>query len=76
VNFEGISVVPLGDYIRGLRIDFARRALLETDAPLIEIALNAGFSDQSRFTRAFRCAMGLPPAQFRKSCRRNQIQSR
>lgn len=66
----------VGGYVRGLRIDFARQALLETDAPLVEIALNAGFSDQSHFTRAFRGAMGMPPAQFRKFCHHKQIQSR
>lgn len=65
-----------GAYIRGLRIDFVRRALLETEAPLIEVALNAGFSDQSHLTRAFHGAMGVPPGQFRKFCRRKQIQSR
>jgi AraC family transcriptional regulator len=60
----------VGDYIRRLRIDSACRALLQTDAALIEVALNVGFSDQSHFTRTFRAAMGLPPAQFRKLCRR------
>jgi len=66
----------VGGYIRRLRIDFVRRALLETDAPLTEIALDAGFSDQSHLTRAFREATGVPPAQFRKFCRRKQIQFR
>jgi AraC family transcriptional regulator len=59
-----------GEYIRRLRVDFACRALLQTDATLIEIAINAGFSDQSHFTRTFRAAMGVPPAQFRKLSRR------
>jgi len=66
----------VGGYITGLRIDFARRALLETEASLMEVALNGGFSDQSHFTRAFRRAMGLPPGQFRRSYRRHQIQTR
>jgi AraC family transcriptional regulator len=57
----------VGDYIRRLRIDFVRRSLLETDAPLSEVALSAGFSDQSHLTRVFREAMGVPPGQFRKT---------
>jgi AraC family transcriptional regulator len=59
-----------GEYVRRLRVDFACRALLQTDTALIEIAMKAGFSDQSHFTRTFRAAMGLPPAQFRKHYRR------
>jgi AraC family transcriptional regulator len=65
-----------GEYVRRLRVDFACRTLLETDAALIEIAMDAGFSDQSHFTRTFRAAMGLPPAQFRKLCRRKSGSTR
>lgn len=59
-----------GEYVRRLRVDFACRALLQSDTALIEIAVNAGFSDQSHFTRTFRAAMGMAPAQFRKLYRR------
>src|SRR5271155_2462279 len=65
-EFRGHFGCTVGEYIRQLRVDFACQALLQTDAALIEIALNAGFSDQSHFTRTFRSAMGVPPAQFRK----------
>ena len=55
-----------GAYLRSLRLEAARRALLETDRPLTEIAFDAGFFDQAHFTRAFRRAIGLPPAAFRR----------
>jgi len=58
-----------GEYVRRRRIDFACRALLQTESPLAEIAIKAGFSDQSHLTRTFRAATGLPPAQFRKHYR-------
>lgn len=40
-------------------------ALLRTPAPLAEIAVQAGFSDQSHFTRVAREHAGLPPAALR-----------
>ncbi len=59
----------VGDYIRGLRIGFACHQLQTTDAPLVDIALAAGFCDQSHFTRTFRRQMGLVPSRFREAVR-------
>ncbi|HTM58053.1 MAG TPA: AraC family transcriptional regulator [Candidatus Udaeobacter sp.] len=57
------------DYVRRRRIERARRALTETDQAIGEIALDAGFCDQSHFTRAFRRATGTTPAAYRSSRR-------
>jgi AraC family transcriptional regulator len=57
----------VGAYIRQLRLDFARRELATSDAPLCQIALAAGFSDQSHFTRTFKRYVGVTPAQYRES---------
>jgi AraC-like DNA-binding protein len=40
-----------------------------TDLPLAEIALAAGFSDQSHFSRRFRQYLGVSPSAFRRSQR-------
>lgn len=56
----------VGDYVRRLRIDYARRRLAESDAPLAQIAVEAGFSDQSHFTRTFKRATGATPGAFRR----------
>jgi AraC family transcriptional regulator len=55
----------IGDYVRRLRIESACRQLAGTDRPLIEIALDAGFVDQSHFTRTFRQQMRTTPGEFR-----------
>lgn len=58
--------VSVGRYVRRLRLDWAA-ARLEAPAELIvHIALQAGFADQSHFTRAFRCHTGLTPSQYRR----------
>ncbi len=49
------------------RIRFAARKLATPEAPLAEIALDAGFADQSHFTKVFRRETGMTPGAFRDS---------
>ena len=55
----------IGGCVRRLRLEFAREELARAELPIAEIALRAGFSDQSHLTRAFTKAMGMPPAAYR-----------
>jgi AraC family transcriptional regulator len=57
----------VGGYVRQLRLEFACREMASSDAPLCEIALAAGFSDQSHLTRLFKRHMGIAPTQYRES---------
>lgn len=59
---HGLSV---GDYARARRLDWAAARLAEADAPVAVIAREAGFCDQSHFTRAFARHTGLTPARYR-----------
>lgn len=56
----------VGGYLRQLRLEFACREMVTSNAPLCQIALAAGFSDQSHLTRMFKRHMGISPAQYRK----------
>jgi AraC family transcriptional regulator len=55
----------IGDYIRRLRVEYASQQILKTKATLLEIALRAGFSDQSHFSRIFKRQMGITPTGYR-----------
>jgi AraC family transcriptional regulator len=57
----------IGDYVRQLRIECARHELRASDKPISEIAIGAGFFDQSHFARTFKLLTGFPPAAFRKA---------
>jgi AraC-like DNA-binding protein len=46
-------------------VAFARQQLAATEAPIAQIALTAGFSDQSQLTRTFRRVTGTTPAAYR-----------
>jgi AraC family transcriptional regulator len=58
-----------GEYLRRCRIERVRELLVTSDLPLAELSLEAGFSDQSQLTTAFRRATGITPAAFRRARR-------
>jgi AraC-like DNA-binding protein len=51
-------------YLLMRRLDAARQQLTRL-RPLGEVARDAGFADQAHFTRMFKAAFGLTPAQYR-----------
>jgi len=62
----------VGDYARRRRVVLACRQLTETDRPLAAIACDAGFADQSHFTRTFRRIVGVTPAAYRRTAGRSK----
>jgi AraC family transcriptional regulator len=63
---HGMSV---GEYGRRLRLDWAATEIARDGRPIAEIAAEAGFADQSHFTRLFRRHVGTTPARFREEAR-------
>jgi AraC family transcriptional regulator len=59
----------MGEYVRGLRIEFACQQASATDASFTEIAIAAGFYDQSHFSRTFKQIIGVTPRQYRAAFR-------
>jgi AraC family transcriptional regulator len=57
----------LGEYVQSLRVRYSCERLKDRDTPLAELAFDAGFSDQSHFTRIFRRFVGITPARYRDS---------
>ena len=55
----------IGEYVRKLRIDFACTQIRESNQPLTEIGVSAGFCDQSHFSRSFKDLMGMSPSEYR-----------
>lgn len=64
--FRQFEHYTVGDYIREVRINYARQRMLGSNELLVEIALAAGFADQSHFTRSFRRVTGMTPTEFRR----------
>ncbi|HEY0037693.1 MAG TPA: AraC family transcriptional regulator [Longimicrobium sp.] len=68
-RFRAAYGCGIGEYVRGLRLEWAMRALAGTDRSISSIALEAGFADQSHFTRGLRQATGMTPAAYRARAR-------
>jgi AraC-like DNA-binding protein len=55
-----------GAYLRQLRLAWSVSELTDGTRSIAEIAVEAGFADQSHFTRVFRRACGETPGAFRR----------
>lgn len=66
---------PPGAFINALRCQHAARAMLESDQPLLEIAMSAGFECPRTFYRVFKQYYGLTPTQYCKAHRTPQPES-
>ncbi|WP_195270180.1 AraC family transcriptional regulator [Eubacterium sp. 1001713B170207_170306_E7] len=64
--FSRLVKKPVREYIRLRRLARASTMLREGDVRILDIALDCGFGSHEGFTRAFRDAFGLTPAQYRE----------
>ncbi len=62
---RSIGETPGAYYLR-LRLNAARRLVLDTGVPMADIAERCGFSGAAVFSRAFSHAFGTPPARLRR----------
>lgn len=72
---RSVGWTPHAHVVR-LRLERAMMLMTHTDTPLTEVALAAGFADQSHFSRSFRRLTGVTPADWRKAHKRASISER
>ncbi len=65
-NYLGTGIA---DHIRNLRINEAKRLLIDTDLPIHVISDRVGFNDYNYFCRIFKKIVGTPAKQYRKAHR-------
>jgi AraC family transcriptional regulator len=63
-QFRKYYGLTIGEFVRQTRVEFARNRLRNSDTPIVEIALEAGFAHQSHFTTVFKKLMGVTPRQY------------
>jgi AraC family transcriptional regulator len=66
--FRGHYGVSVGEHVRALRVAYARERIAAGIA-LTAVAAEAGFADQSHFTRTFKRLLGVSPAEYRRRLR-------
>ena len=64
-QFKAATGLPPHQYVLARRVERAKELLQAgTDVSLAEVALRAGFSDQSQFSRHFKRQVGVTPGRF------------
>jgi AraC-like DNA-binding protein len=58
--------VPFYRHLMNLRLEQAKRLLLESNRSLKDIATEIGYSDQATFTESFTAAVGSSPGRYRR----------
>src|ERR1700733_1466901 len=54
------------DFLRRRRVQFASGKLVNSQASRLDIALEAGFTDQSHFCKVFKSVTGMTPTQYQQ----------
>ncbi len=65
-TFRQHFACTVGTYQRRLRVEYAREQLSQRHLSLSAIAQDAGFADQSHFSRIFKQIAGMTPTEYRK----------
>lgn len=71
-TFRRTYHASIGLYVRRLRLDWAAAQLSSTDRSIATIAIEAGFGDQSHFTRRFKEHVGATPNSWRRAHRQSR----
>lgn len=68
-QFKNTTGMPPHQFLIQMRIERAKR-LLAGSMPIVEVALDCGFTHQEHLTNVFRRQTGLTPAAFRRAAQR------
>lgn len=66
-GFAMLCGMSVGEYVRKRRLSQAGLAVLASERPIIEIALDAGYDSPDGFTKAFTRFHGITPTALRRS---------
>ena len=68
-NFKQVYSTTIKDYLRRERMERASALLLTTGSTVGDIAASLGYTNQSKFSAAFKAVHGLTPVEYRRKCR-------
>ena len=77
-HYQRLFREMVGDSVMGYvirrKLTLAGEALIESDTPVIDIAMAHGYDSREGFTRSFKAYMGVSPTEFRKCHRATNAQ--
>ena len=63
-------------YLTNQKIEIAKDMLINTDIPIINIALDLSYHEPNYFSKVFKKNVGMTPTAFRRKFRKKEAQSR
>ncbi|WP_282940904.1 bifunctional transcriptional activator/DNA repair enzyme AdaA [Paenibacillus sp. RC67] len=66
-TFKRIRGVTPAEYIQQMRLEAAKKLLIESRIPITEVGLKAGFSNAAYFATVFQKKTGLSPSDYRQT---------
>lgn len=64
-GFKELFNQPVFEYLAGVRLEMARRALVQKEKNVTQIAFELGYASLQHFSTAFKKKFGVSPAKFR-----------
>lgn len=64
-KFREYTGLTYKEYLRGVKLRYAKRMILASPKPIIEIATESGYGNQSHFNREFKQFFGITPLEMR-----------
>lgn len=64
-TFRRLNGCSVGEYVRWLRLEHAKKLLSAPGCSIAEIAIQVGFYDQAHFSREFKKLYGISPSRYR-----------
>lgn len=61
------------NYLKGIRMEEAKRLLSETDLRIVEISARIGYDNEKHFMKIFKASCGVSPSEYRKNVQSGQI---
>lgn len=55
------------NYLKGIRMEEAKKLLAETDLRIIEISAKVGYDNEKHFMKIFKASCGVSPSEYRKN---------
>lgn len=65
--FKGVYGKPINTFMREYKMSHAAKELITSDTSIADIGLNVGYSNPSKFSRAFKKVIGVLPKEYRKN---------
>lgn len=67
-EFTGVNFV---NYLKQIRIQEAKRLLVETDEKILDISREVGYENEKHFMKTFKAVCGISPSDYRKCNKEN-----